>query len=54
MGPVEGIKWEEFDTMRKRVAEEWKALPKTADNISDSLKAKIRKQMEARGKKPKF
>ena len=54
MGPVEGIKWDDFDTMRKRVAEEWKSLPSTADNISQTLKDKIRKQMEARGKKPKF
>ena len=54
MGPVEGIKWDDFDTMRKRVAEEWKSLPSTADNISQTLKDKIRKQMEARGKRPKF
>ena len=54
MGPVKGIMWDDFDTMRKRVAEEWRALPKVADNISPSLKVKIGKQMELRGKKPKF
>lgn len=46
--------WDDFDTMRQRVAEEWRALPCVADNISASLKVKIAKQMEARGKKPKF
>ena len=54
MGPVKGMDWDDFDTMRKRVAEEWRVLPQVADNISASLKAKIGKQMEARGKKPKF
>ena len=54
MGPVVGLEWDDFDTMRQRVAEEWQALPKVADNISATLKVKIGKQMEARGKKPKF
>ena len=54
MGPVVGLEWDDFDTMRQRVTEEWQALPKVADNISTTLKVKIGKQMEARGKKPKF
>jgi hypothetical protein len=53
-GPVKDLAWEDFDTLRKRVAEEWDALPKLTDNISDSLKAKIKAQMEARGKQAKF
>ena len=53
-GPVKDLVWEDFDALRKRVAEEWTALPKLSDNISPSLKAKINVQMKARGKKPKF
>ncbi len=48
--PTPGMQWEDFDTLRKRVATEWTALPKTADVISSSLKAKIQTQMENRGK----
>ena len=54
MGPVVGLEWDDFDAMRQRVAEEWQGLPKVADNISATLKVKIGKQMEARGKKPIF
>lgn len=53
-GPVKDLQWEDFDAMRKRVAEEWQALPRKSDNISATLKAKIRQQMEARGKNPQF
>ncbi|CAG8564465.1 6075_t:CDS:10 [Acaulospora morrowiae] len=35
------FEWEDFDTIRKRVAKEWPALPKTFDNISPELKEKI-------------
>ncbi|KXZ56944.1 hypothetical protein GPECTOR_1g851 [Gonium pectorale] len=50
-GPVEGV-WEDFDTVRQRVATEWTALPLTADNISPSLRAKVAQQMAMRGKLP--
>ncbi|GAX79752.1 hypothetical protein CEUSTIGMA_g7193.t1 [Chlamydomonas eustigma] len=53
-GPVKNFQWDEFDIVRQRVAEEWRALPKVADNISESLKAKIKLQMDARGKRPQF
>jgi len=53
-GPIKGFQWEDFNTCRSRVASEWAALPPTADNISASLKKKILKQMEMRGKKPKW
>jgi len=50
-GPVEGLQWDDFDAMRIRVAHEWQSLPKNSDNISSTLKSKIKRQMEARGKK---
>lgn len=40
-GPVPGLAWEDFDGLRARVAAEWAALPRAADNYSASLKAKI-------------
>ncbi|CAG8656582.1 187_t:CDS:1, partial [Acaulospora colombiana] len=33
--------WDDFETIRKRVAKEWTALPKVYDNISPELKEKI-------------
>ncbi|RHZ75245.1 hypothetical protein Glove_216g80 [Diversispora epigaea] len=36
-------KWDDFDTIRKRVAKEWAALPKVCNNISPELKSKIDK-----------
>ncbi len=51
MGPVAGV-WEDFDVVRARVAAEWTALPRVADNISASLKEKVRQQMAKRGKVP--
>eukprot|EP00798_Chlamydomonas_sp_ICE-L_P002408 gene2408-8719_t len=52
MGPLEGRVWDDFDTVRKRVLDEWSALPKTASNISVSMKEKVKEQMAKRGKKP--
>jgi nicotinamide phosphoribosyltransferase len=40
-GPVQGMVWDDFDTLRARVAREWDALPKNADNISAPLRAKV-------------
>ncbi|CAG8434172.1 6690_t:CDS:10 [Diversispora eburnea] len=37
------VEWDDFDTIRKRVAKEWKALPKFYNNISPELKSKIDK-----------
>lgn len=54
MGPVDGLVWDDFDTIKARVKNEWPTLPLSADNLSSSLKAKIRSQMQARGKKPQF
>jgi len=51
-GPVEGHAWEGFDALRARVAREWAALPRAADPLSASLKAKVAAQLAARrGKK---
>lgn len=50
-GPVEGFVWDDFSTCRERLASEWAALPPIADNISPSLKRKIFRQLEMRGKK---
>ena len=33
--------WEDFTSVRRRVAEEWTALPKTADVISPGLRHKM-------------
>jgi nicotinamide phosphoribosyltransferase len=50
-GPLEGLVWDSFDTVRQRVEREWAALPHTADHISSSLKAKVEQQVEEhRGK----
>ncbi|GES96682.1 nicotinate phosphoribosyltransferase [Rhizophagus clarus] len=38
--------WEDFDTIRKRVAKEWPALPRSYDNISPELKVKIEKVIQ--------
>lgn len=48
-GPVAGV-WDDFDTVRARVIAEWRALPYNADNISASLREKVRQQMALRGK----
>ncbi|RHZ60515.1 hypothetical protein Glove_352g45 [Diversispora epigaea] len=37
------VEWDDFDTIRKRVFKEWKALPKVYNNISPELKSKIDK-----------
>ncbi|CAG8755505.1 3112_t:CDS:10, partial [Dentiscutata erythropus] len=37
------IEWDDFDTIRKRAAKEWSCLPRSYDNISPELKAKISK-----------
>lgn len=40
-GPVEGHSWDDFDALRQHVAEQWAALPRQADNVSASLRAKV-------------
>jgi hypothetical protein len=40
-GPVKGVVWDDFDTMRARVSREWDTLPAIHDPRSPSLKAKI-------------
>jgi len=40
-GPVAGLKWDNFDTVRARVQHEWKKVPKTYDPVSAQLKSKI-------------
>ena len=49
-GPVEGFAWDDFDTVRQRVLDQWSSMPLKSDNISASLKGKIKEQMRARGK----
>jgi nicotinamide phosphoribosyltransferase len=51
-GPVEGVDWGTFDEVRERVKLQWPALPKTAVNMSASLRAKVVKEMAAKGKTP--
>lgn len=41
-GPVDGV-WDDFSTLKSRVQEEWHALPKNYDAISQELKDLIRK-----------
>ncbi|CAG8842834.1 23395_t:CDS:2, partial [Racocetra persica] len=40
------FKWDDFDTIRRRVAKEWPLLPRTYDNISPELKLKISKCLQ--------
>jgi len=42
MGPVPNLKWDDFDTLKKRVASEWTALPKLYDSVHPSLHAVIK------------
>jgi nicotinic acid phosphoribosyltransferase len=47
-----GFKWADFETVRKRVQDQWKSLPKKADVIGQELKKKIDKRLqEAKMKK---
>ena len=36
--PMQDLIWDDFETVRKRVADEWQALPKTADVISEPVR----------------
>ncbi|KAJ9525932.1 hypothetical protein QJQ45_009410 [Haematococcus lacustris] len=54
MGPLPNHKWDDFSTVRARVAQQWTQLAPTGDNISASLKRKIMDQMAMRGKSAKF
>ncbi|KAJ2092170.1 hypothetical protein IW138_001237 [Coemansia sp. RSA 986] len=38
-GPVDGFAWDDFDTIRKRVRQQWADFPRKADAVSDSLLA---------------
>ena len=40
--------WDDFDTIKKRVATEWPLLPKKYDNISPELKSKIDEFIKSR------
>ncbi|CAJ0862498.1 7623_t:CDS:10 [Entrophospora sp. SA101] len=42
------FKWDDFDTIRKRVAKEWPLLPPKFDNISPALKLKVDNFIRAR------
>lgn len=44
-GPVEDLEWDSFDAVRARLAAEWAALPRAADVISPSLRAKMAKEL---------
>jgi len=41
-GPVAGLVWDDFDTVKKRVATQWPAVPKVFDPVSADMKAKIK------------
>jgi len=38
---VPGLKWPNFDTLKAKVTEDWKKVPKQADPQSPQLKDKI-------------
>lgn len=40
-GPVPGFVWDDFDTVRARVKEQWKKCPKVHDVVSPELKERI-------------
>eukprot|EP00210_Caulerpa_lentillifera_P006411 g6124.t1 len=40
-GPVEGLKWDDFNTVRNRLAQEWNSMSKTHDAISQELREKM-------------
>jgi len=42
-GPLVHFKWEDFDTVRARVAREWATVPKTFNPISSELEAEVAK-----------
>jgi nicotinic acid phosphoribosyltransferase len=46
-GPVPGHKWDDFDTLRKNVSENWKQVPKTYDPVAPELRQKIAKWIES-------
>eukprot|EP00878_Enallax_costatus_P013676 GHUV01014300.1.p1 GENE.GHUV01014300.1~~GHUV01014300.1.p1 ORF type:complete len:184 (+),score=64.20 GHUV01014300.1:39-554(+) len=51
-GPLPNHRWESFDAVRQRVAQEWESLPRTAQVYSASLQqklARISKQHTANG-----
>ncbi len=41
-GPVSGFKWDSFDTVRARVADQWPRTPKKHDVVSAPLKDRIK------------
>jgi len=41
--PVIGYKWDDFDTLRKRIETQWKVIPSIHDPISSELRDKINK-----------
>jgi len=45
--PIPGVWDEDFDTIRKRIQEQWTRSPKVHDPVSDVLKEKIKKWTEA-------
>jgi hypothetical protein len=49
-GPVAGHCWEDFDAVRARAAAEWRALPRAAQVLSESLQAKVQQQVALRAK----
>jgi nicotinamide phosphoribosyltransferase len=41
-GPVAGFKWDDFDTVKARIAEQWPKADKTHDAVSDVMKEKVK------------
>lgn len=48
------LQWEPFDELRARVEREWSSLPRTADVLSPSLKAKRAAVAERLGVQDQF
>lgn len=49
-GPVQNMRWEDFDAVRARAQAEWHALPRTADSLSASLQDKVQAQLKQRSR----
>jgi nicotinic acid phosphoribosyltransferase len=45
-GPVAGHVWEDFDTIKQRVQDEWNALPKMYDAVSEELNEVVKQWTE--------
>lgn len=50
--PLANKPWEDFDTIRKRVQSEWRALPRHYDPVSVPVKRKVNTFLLGKGRPP--